>query len=247
MAGHSKWANIKHRKAAQDAKRGKIYTKVRRVLVVAVKRGGPNPEDNPSLRDAIAEARSCNMPKDTIERAIKSASGNDDEANMEEIRYEGYGAAGVAILVECLTDNRNRTVAEVRHAFSKCAGNLGTDGSVAYLFEKKGLINFAPGCDEDKIMEIALEAGADDVETDDDGSIEVSTAPESFSAVSQAFVTAGIESESAQIAMVASTTVTLDKNDAEKVMRLNDMLEDLDDVQKVHTNAEIPEDVLAQL
>lgn len=247
MAGHSKWANIKHRKAAQDAKRGKIYTKVRRKLVVAVQQSGPNPEDNPSLRDAIAEARSVNMPKDTIERAIKSASGELDGARLEEIRYEGYGTAGVAVLVECLSDNRNRTVAEVRHAFSKCGGNLGTDGSVAYLFEKKGLINFAPGADEERIMELALEAGADDVETSDDGSIEVSTAPENFSTVREAFEGAGIEADAAEVSMVAATTIALDKDDAEKLMRLSDMLEDLDDVQKVYTNADIDDDILEQL
>ncbi|OGT52101.1 MAG: hypothetical protein A3F17_08360 [Gammaproteobacteria bacterium RIFCSPHIGHO2_12_FULL_41_15] len=248
MAGHSKWANIKHRKAAQDNKRGKIYTKLRRKIVIAVQKSGPNPDDNASLRDAIAEARNANMPKNTIDRAIKSASGDNNDARLEEVRYEGYGTAGVAVLVECLTDNFNRTVAEVRHTFAKYGGNMGTEGSVAYLFEKKGILNFAPGTDEEKVMEIALEAGAEDIKVDqDDQSIEVFTASENFSAVLQAFTNNGFTPESAEISMIASTTVELNKEDAEKILRLSDILESLDDVQEVYTNAEINAEVLSQL
>ncbi len=246
MAGHSKWANIKHRKAAQDAKRGKIFTKIIREIVVAAKSGGPNPEDNPSLRAVIDKALGANMKRDTIDKAIARGAGTGDDANYEAATYEGYGAGGIAVLVECLTDNRNRTVAEVRHAFTKRGGNLGTDGSVAYLFTRTGQIMFEEG-DEDQIMEIALEAGAEDVESSDDGSIEVTTAFEDFLSVKDAMVAAGLTPSHADVTMLPSTTVELDKEGAEKVMGLVDMLEDLDDVQNVYTNADIPDEIMEQL
>ncbi|HEB78685.1 MAG TPA: YebC/PmpR family DNA-binding transcriptional regulator, partial [Methylothermaceae bacterium] len=239
MAGHSKWANIRHRKSAQDAKRGKIFTKLIRELTVAARLGGSDPAANPRLRAAIDKALSHNMPKDTIQRAINKGSGAGDDSNYEEVRYEGYGPGGVAVMVDCLTDNRNRTVAEVRHAFTKAGGNLGTDGSVAYLFSKTGVINFPAGSDEDAIMEAALEAGAEDVATHDDGSIEVLTAPEEFEAVKQALEAAGLQPESAEVTMRASTSVTLNAADAEKMVRLLERLEDLDDVQQVYSNADI--------
>ena len=247
MAGHSKWANIKHRKAAQDAKRGKIFTKLIRELTVAAKQGGPAPEDNPRLRAAVDKALGANMTRDTIDRAIARGAGSADNDNMEELTYEGYAPGGVAVLVEAMTDNRNRTVADVRHAFTKRGGNLGTDGSVAYLFERKGSINFAPGADEEQVMEIALEAGAEDVITHDDGSIDVTTAWEDFSAVKAAIDEAGLEIANGEVTMIPSTSVTLDLSGAESVMALVDMLEDLDDVQNVFTNADIPADVLEQL
>ncbi|ARN75080.1 YebC/PmpR family DNA-binding transcriptional regulator [Oceanicoccus sagamiensis] len=246
MAGHSKWANIKHRKAAQDAKRGKIFTKMIRELVVAAKAGGPNPDDNPGLRAIIDKALTANMKRDTIDKAVARGAGTNDEDNYEAATYEGYGAAGVAVLVECLTDNRNRTVAEVRHAFSKRGGNLGTDGSVAYLFTRTGQISFAEG-DEDQIMEIALDAGAEDVVANEDGSIDVTTAFEDFLSVKEAMVAAGLTPDHAEVTMLPSTTVELDKAGAEKVMGLVDMLEDLDDIQNVYTNADIPDSVLDSL
>ena len=247
MAGHSKWANIKHRKAAQDAKRGKIFTKIIRELVVAAKSGGPNPDDNPGLRACIDKALGANMKKDTIDKAIARGAGGGEGENYDEITYEGYGVGGIAVLVKCLTDNRNRTVAEVRHAFTKRGGNLGTDGSVAYLFSNIGQISYAPGVDEDAMMEAALEAGAEDVVTNDDGSIDVTTAFGDFLAVKDALVAAGFEHDNAETTMVASTTVELDKDGAEKLMGLVDMLEDLDDVQNVYTNADIPDSVLAEM
>jgi YebC/PmpR family DNA-binding regulatory protein len=246
MAGHSKWANIKHRKAAQDAKRGKVFTKIIRELVVAAKAGGPNPEDNPGLRAVIDKALGANMKRDTVDKAVARGAGTGDEDNYEAATYEGYGAGGIAVLVECLTDNRNRTVAEVRHAFTKRGGNLGTDGSVAYLFTRTGQISLAEG-DEDQVMEIALEAGADDVIVNDDGSIDVTTAFEDFLTVKDAMTAAGLKPDHADVAMVASVTVELDKEGAEKVMGLVDMLEDLDDVQNVYTNAEISDEIMEQL
>ena len=246
MAGHSKWANIKHRKAAQDAKRGKVFTKLIRELVVAAK-GGADPADNPRLRAAIDKALGANMKRDTVDKAIARGAGNAEGENYEEVTYEGYGVNGVAILVECMTDNRNRTVAEVRHAFSKRGGNLGTDGSVAYLFTRKGQISYAPGTDEEKLMEVALEASADDVITNDDGSIDVMTEFEDFLTVKDALVAAGLEPANAEVTMLPSTTVALDKEHAEKIIGLVDMLEDLDDVQNVYSNADIPDEVLAQL
>jgi len=247
MAGHSKWANIQHRKKAQDAKRGKLFTKLIREITVAARMGGGDPDANPRLRAAIDKALGANMTKDTIERAIKRGSGAAEADNYEEIRYEGYGPSGVAVMVDCLTDNRNRTVSEVRHAFTKAGGNLGTDGSVAYLFTKVGTLTFPAGSDEDRIMEVALEAGADDVVTNDDGSIDVITSPEAFLDVKQAMLDAGLEPEMAEITMQPSTTVDLNLEDAQKVMRLVDTLEDLDDVQNVYTNADFSEEVMAQL
>ncbi|MDA8752706.1 YebC/PmpR family DNA-binding transcriptional regulator [Halieaceae bacterium] len=247
MAGHSKWANIKHRKAAQDAKRGKMFTKLIRELVVAAKHGGPLPEDNPRLRAAVDKALGANMTRDTIDRAIARGAGTNDADNMEELTYEGYAPGGVAILVEAMTDNRNRTVAEVRHAFSKRGGNLGTDGSVAYLFSRKGQISFAPGVDEDQVMEVALEVGAEDIEANDDGSVDVTTAWEDFAAVKAALEEAGLQPEGGEVTMVASTLVPVDASGADQVLGLVDALEDLDDVQNVYTNADIPEEVLANL
>jgi YebC/PmpR family DNA-binding regulatory protein len=246
MAGHSKWANIKHRKARQDAKRGKIFTKIIRELTVAAK-GGPNPDDNPRLRAAVDKALSENMKRDTIDKAIARGAGTADGENYEEITYEGYGVGGVAFIVECMTDNRNRTVGEVRHAFTKRGGNLGTDGSVAYLFSRKGQISFEPGIDEEKLMEVALEAGAEDIETNDDGSFDVMTTFEDYLNVKDALLAAGFKPANAEIAMIPSVTVPLDKDGAEKILGLIDMLEDLDDVQNVYTNADIPDEVMEQL
>ncbi len=240
MAGHSKWANIQHRKKAVDAKRGKIFTRINRVLSVAAREGGGDPDSNPALRLAIEKANAANMPKDNIERAIKKATGNLDGVTYEELKYEGYAPGGVAVMVECLTDNRNRTVAEVRHAFTKYGGNLGTDGSVAYLFSKIGVLNFAPGTSEDEVMEVALDAGADDIVTGDDGSIEVITSAESFTAVVDAMRAAGLEAENSEITMRASLEVELDVDSGEKVLRFLDALEDLDDTQDVYSNADIP-------
>ena len=247
MAGHSKWANIKHRKAAQDAKRGKIFTKLIRELVVAAKQGGPSPEDNPRLRAAVDKALGANMTRDTIDRAIARGAGTNDADDMEELTYEGYATGGIAVLVEVMTDNRNRTVAEVRHAFTKRGGNLGTDGSVAYLFSRVGQIAFAPGADEEQVMEVALEAGAEDIESNDDGSMDVTTPWEEFAAVKAALEEAGLEPVGGEVTMVASTTVPVDAAGAEKVLALVDALEDLDDVQNVYTNVEIPDEVLAGL
>lgn len=243
MAGHSKWANIKHKKAAQDAKRGKIFTKLIREITVAARMGGPEPADNPRLRAAVDKALGNNMTKDTIERAIKRGAGDDEGGNMEELTYEGYAAHGVAVLVETMTDNVNRTVSEVRHGFNKFGGNLGTDGSVAYLFTKRGEIVFEPGVDEEKLLEVALEAGAEDVEEHGDGSRTVTTKPDrSFGDVVDALKEAGLEPAQAEVTMSPSTWVPLDREQAESVARLVDHLEDLDDVQNVYTNAEYPED-----
>ncbi|WP_461481274.1 YebC/PmpR family DNA-binding transcriptional regulator [Porticoccus sp.] len=246
MAGHSKWANIKHRKAAQDAKRGKIFTKLIRELVVAAKTGGGIPEDNPRLRAAIDKALANNMKRDTIDKAIARGAGAGDAENYEEVTYEGYGVGGIAVLVECMTDNRNRTVSDVRHAFSKRGGNLGTDGSVAYLFTRTGQISYPAGADEDRIMEAALEAGAEDVVGNDDGSVDVLTAWEDFSAVKDTLIAAGLEPENAEVTMRASIAVSLDREAAEKLLALVDHLEDLDDVQNVYTNADISDEVMAE-
>ncbi|MGJ0514496.1 MAG: YebC/PmpR family DNA-binding transcriptional regulator [Methylomicrobium sp.] len=246
MAGHSKWANIKHRKAGQDAKRGKIFTKLLREITVAVKSGGPDAASNPTLRTAIDKALGSNMRRDTIDNAIKKASGAQEGANYEEVRYEGYGPGGTAVMVQCLTDNRNRTVSDVRHAFTKAGGNLGTDGSVAYLFTKTGIISYAEGLDEDALMEAALEAGANDVITNDDGSIDVMTSPEDYLAVKEALIAAGFTPDNAEVTMQASTQTELDAEDAEKMLRLIDRLEDLDDVQNVYSNADISEEIVAQ-
>ena len=247
MAGHSKWANIKHRKAAQDAKRGKIFTKIIRELVVAAKQGGSNVDDNPSLRAVVDKALGANMTRDTINRAIARGAGGGEDTNMDVVIYEGYGSGGIAVLVECLTDNRNRTVAEVRHAFSKHGGNLGTDGSVAYLFSKKGQIYYEAGADEEQVMDAALEAGAEDVISNDDGSIEVITEWTDFVTVKEALETAGLKPAGGEVAMIASTQTELDLDGAEKIMKLVDRLEDLDDVQNVYTNADIPAAVIEQM
>lgn len=247
MAGHSKWANIQHRKGRQDAKRGKLFTKLIREITVAAKLGGGDPDANPRLRAAIDTAKSQSMPKDTIERAVKRGAGGDDGGNVDEIRYEGYGPGGVAVLVDTMTDNKNRTVAEVRHAFSKFGGNLGTDGSVSYLFAKVGLISYVAGTNEDAVMDAAIEGGAEDVITNDDGSIDVITEPDTMVDVKESLVNAGFEPENAEVTMRASTGSELDAKGAESMMKLLDMLEDLDDVQKVYSNAEIPDEVLAQL
>jgi len=247
MAGHSKWSNIKHRKAAQDARRGKVFTKIIRELTVAARQGGGNPEDNPRLRAVVDKALTANMKKDTIERAIERGAGGGDDGNFDELTYEGYGPGGVAVLVEAMTDNRNRTVADVRHAFSKTGGNLGTDGSVAYLFSKKSVIVFAPGVDEERLMEAGLEAGADDIAEQDDGSFEVIAEAERFFDLKRALVAAGLEPDSSEVSMVPSTRVELDLESAEKILRLVDMLEDLDDVPAVYSNADIPGDVMEKL
>lgn len=247
MAGHSKWANIKHRKAAQDAKRGKVFTKLIRELVVAAKQGGPLPEDNPRLRAAVDKALGSNMTRDTIDRAIARGAGTNEADNMEELTYEGYAPGGIAVLVEVMTDNRNRTVAEVRHAFTKRGGNLGTDGSVAYLFTRKGQISYAPGTDEEAVLEAALEAGAEDVESFDDGALDVITAWEDLAAVKAALDAQGLTPENAEVTMLASVTVPVDTGGAEKIMGMVDALEDLDDVQNVYTNVEIPDSVLAAM
>ena len=247
MAGHSKWANIKHRKAAQDAKRGKLFTKLIRELVVAAKAGGPVVEDNPRLRAAVDKALGANMKRDTIDNAIARGAGTGEADNMEELTYEGYAPGGVAVLVEVMTDNRNRTVAEVRHAFTKRGGNLGTDGSVAYLFSRTGLIHFAPGADEDKVMEAALDAGAEDVVTAGDGSIDVLTHWEHVGEVRDALVSAGLEPAQTEVTMLPSTEVTVDADTAASVVGLIDMLEDLDDVQNVYSNADISEEILSAL
>ncbi|MBA1146261.1 YebC/PmpR family DNA-binding transcriptional regulator [Ectothiorhodospiraceae bacterium WFHF3C12] len=242
MAGHSKWANIQHRKKAQDAKRGKIFTKLIREVTVAARMGGPDPASNPRLRLAIDKALSENMPKDKIEKAIKRGAGEEEGTAYEEARFEGYGPGGVAIMVDCMTDNRNRTVSEVRHAFNKCGGNLGTDGCVAYMFDQKGVIIFPPDSDEDRIMEAALEAGAEDIVNNDDGSIELLTAPEDYHQVKEALDEAGLAPADAEVTMRPETTVAVEDEDGRKTLRLIEMLEDLDDVQNVYSNAEIGED-----
>lgn len=246
MAGHSKWANIKHRKAAQDAKRGKIFTKLIRELVVAAKEGGGNPEDNPRLRAAVDKALGANMKRDTIDKAILRGAGGGDGENYDELTYEGYGSNGVAILVECMTDNVNRTVAAVRAAFNKYNGNLGTSGSVAYLFDKKGQITFADDMGEETIMDAALEAGADDVIANEDGSIDVFTDWHDFLDVKQGLADAGLEPVHAEIALIPSTTVDLDVESGRKVMKLIDVLDDLDDSQNVYHNAIIPEEAMEE-
>ena len=246
MAGHSKWANIQHRKKAQDSKRGKVFTKLIREITVAARTGDPDPATNPRLRLAVDRALGVNMPKDNIERAIKRASGQDADAQFEQIRYEGYGTNGAAVMVDAMTDNRNRTVAEVRHAFNKYGGNLGTDGSVAFLFNHRGVITFAPDSDEERIMEVALEAGAEDIVTNEDGSIDVLTAPDEYLTVKEALAEAGLEVADSELTMRPETTVELHGDEGAKMLKLLEMLEDLDDVQQVYTNAEIAEDAYAE-
>lgn len=246
MAGHSKWDNIKHRKAAQDAKRGKLFTKFIRELTVAAREGGSDPDSNPRLRAAIDKSLSNNMTRDTVERAIKRGAGELDGQVLETIIYEGYGPGGTAVLVETMTDNKNRTVSGVRNAFSKSGGNLGTDGSVAYLFDKKGIISYQ-NADEDTVMDAALEAGADDVVAHKDCSIDVFTTPEDFGAVKDALDAAGLEAVNAEVTMLPSTKAELDASTAPKFLRLIDNLEDHDDVQEVYHNADISDEVMAGL
>jgi YebC/PmpR family DNA-binding regulatory protein len=241
MAGHSKWANIKHRKAAADAKRGKVFTRLIKEITVAAKLGGGDPNMNPRLRLAIDKAYESNMPKDNVERAIKRGSGELEGVDYEEVRYEGYGIGGAAVMVDCLTDNRTRTVADVRHAFAKHGGNLGTDGSVAFLFKHCGQLVLAPGTDEDKVMEVAIDAGAEDVVVNDDGSIEVVTGPIDFPAVKQALEKAGLKPELAEVTMKPTTENALAGEDAARMQKLLDALESLDDVQDVYTTAVIEE------
>ncbi|WP_415774883.1 YebC/PmpR family DNA-binding transcriptional regulator [Shewanella oncorhynchi] len=247
MAGHSKWANIKHRKAAQDAKRGKLFTKFIRELTVAARESGSDPDSNPRLRVAIDKALGGNMTRDTVERAIKRGAGELEGQQLETILYEGYGPGGTAVMVETMTDNRNRTVSGVRNAFSKSGGNLGTDGSVSYLFTKRGVLSYALGIDEDALMEAALEAGAEDIVSYDDGAVDVFTDPVDFYMVKEALDKAHFVADNAEIAMIASTKAELDLETAEKFMRLIDTLEDHDDVQEVYHNAEISDDVMASL
>lgn len=245
MAGHSKWANIKFRKAAQDAKRGKLFTKLIREITVAARAGGSDSASNSRLRTAVEKALAGNMTRDTVDRAIKRGTGELEGLSYEEVRYEGYAHGGVAVLVDCTTDNRNRTVGEVRHLFSKHGGNLGTEGSVAYLFSKIGLFVFAPTADEEAVMEVVVAAGAEEVETALDGSIEVITTPELFDTVRAALTRQGLEPEIAQIVQRPATETELDGDDAQKVVSLVDALEEMDDVQDVFTNATFPEEMAA--
>jgi YebC/PmpR family DNA-binding regulatory protein len=239
MAGHSKWANIQHRKGRQDEKRGKIWTRIIREISVAARQGGPDVKDNPRLRLAVDKAKAANMPADRIKYNIDKASGNIDGLTYEEIRYEGYGIGGAAIMIDTMTDNRVRTVAEVRHAFSKYGGNMGTDGSVSFQFKHVGQLLFAPGTSEDKLMEVALDAGAEDVVTGDDGAIEVLTAPADYEVVKAALEAAGLVPEVAEVTMRPENTIELTGEDAERMQKLLDVLEDLDDTQAVYHNAEM--------
>ncbi|CAB0149462.1 putative transcriptional regulatory protein YebC [Pseudidiomarina piscicola] len=247
MAGHSKWANIKHRKAAQDAKRGKIFTRLIREIVVAAREGGGDPDSNPRLRAAIDKALANNMKKDTVDTAVKRGSGDLDGDNLDELTYEGYGPGGVAILLETMTDNRNRTVSEVRHAFSKHGGNLGTDGSVAYLFNKRGVLSFNADTDEDALMEAALEAGAEDIVSHDDGSFDVFTTPDTFGTVKDGLQSANFVADHAEVGLLPETRSPLAEADAEKFLKLIDALEELDDVQEVYHNADIDDEILERL
>ena len=248
MAGHSKWANIKFRKMGQDARKGKLFTKYIREITVSARQGGGDPSTNPRLRTAIDKALSANMTRDTIDRAIKRGAGGLDDNDLEELRYEGYGPGGVAVMVDCMTNNRKRTVSDVRHLFTKYGGNLGTDGSVAYLFSEKGQIIFPPGTDEEKVMTLALEVGAEDIKTDDDGTVEVITDPKEFSKIKQFMESQGLKPERAEVTLIPATLVAMeDKDLAEKFMKLVDLLEDLDDVQTVYSNADINDDILNSL
>lgn len=243
MAGHSKWANIRFRKGAQDAKRGKLFTKLIREITVAAREGGGDPASNPRLRAAIAKAKAQSMQKDSIERAIGRGTGEGEGASYEEVRYEGYGPGGVAILVHCLTDNRNRTVADVRHAFSKYGGNLGADGSVAYLFTHTGLLSFPRGTSEERVMDVAIDAGATDIVSNDDGSIEVLSDPSDLDTIREKLEQAGLEPENTEVTMRASSTIALQAREAESALELLDVLDELDDVQQVYSNAELPDDL----
>ncbi|HRJ54018.1 MAG TPA: YebC/PmpR family DNA-binding transcriptional regulator [Candidatus Thiothrix moscowensis] len=245
MAGHSKWANIKHQKAAVDKKRGKIWTKIIREITVAAREGKTSdPNAHPRLRLAVDKALGANMPKDTIEKACKRGAGETSMENYSEVRYEGYGPGGIAVIIETMTDNVNRTVGEVRHALTKHGGNLGTSGSVAFQFKKIGVMNFAPGIDEEKLMEAALEAGADDIQMDEDGSAEIITAPEDFAAVKTALIAAGFTPDHDEVTMRADNLTAVEGDTAEKLLKMIDMLEDLDDVQEVYTNADFSDESL---
>ena len=241
MAGHSKWANIQHRKGRQDEKRGKVWTRVIREITVAARQGGADLAMNPRLRLAVEKAKAANMPADTVKKNIDKATGNLEGVSYEEIRYEGYGIGGAALIIDCMTDNRVRTVAQVRHAFSKYGGNMGAEGSVAFQFKQCGQFVFAPGTNEDKVMEVALEAGADDVLTDDDGAVEVLCAPPLFEAVQAALQAAGLKPELAEVTMRAENSVALTSEDGQRMQKLLDVIEDLDDVQDLYHNAEISE------
>jgi YebC/PmpR family DNA-binding regulatory protein len=247
MAGHSKWANIQHRKGAQDKKRSKLFTKLIREITVATRVGGADISSNPRLRLAIDKGKAQSLPKDRIEKAVKKGSGDVDGEDYFEVTYEGYGPGGVAVMVKCLTDNRNRTVSEVRHGFSKHGGNLGADGSVSYMFKMVGLVSYSAGINEDSLMEVALEAGAEDVVSNDDTSVDVLTDPADFSAISNALQDAGLQYDMAEITMRADLSTSLEVDDAAKMMKLLDTLEDLDDVQNVYSNADISDEVLAKL
>lgn len=247
MAGHSKWANIQHRKGAQDAKRGKLFTRLIREITVSARMGGSDPATNPRLRAAIDKALGSNMTKDVIERASKRGAGELEGAAYEEVRYEGYGPNGIAIMVDCMTDNRNRTVAEVRHVFSKRGGNMGTDGCVAFMFNQKGIISLPSGLDEDAVMEVALEAGAEDIVSNDDGSIDVFTTPDDYAAVKDALDAAGFAAQSAEVTMHPDNTVSLELEDAQKAIAMIEAFEELDDVQQVYSNADFSDEVMAQL
>ena len=247
MAGHSKWANIKHRKGRQDAKRGRIFSRLIRELTVASRLGGPVAEDNPRLRTALDKALSSNMPKDTIERAIQRGSGGLDGQNLEEANFEGYGPGGVAIIVESMTDNNNRTVAEVRHAFTKAGGNLGTDGSVSYLFIKKGLIQIRSNSNLELAMETAIEAGAEDIEENVDQSITIFTLPKDFESVKDSLLKAEIDIENSEVSLIPETSVSTDLETSIKIFKLLEILEDLDDTQNVHSNADFPKEIIDHL
>ena len=247
MAGHSKWANIQHRKGRQDKKRAKLFTKLIREINIAAKMGGSDLDANPRLRLAIDKAKAQSMPKDNIDRAIKRGAGESDGADYLECRYEGYGPGGTAVMIDCLTDNKNRTVAEVRHAFTKFGGNLGADGSVSYLFNQVGQLIYSADNDEDAVMDAAIESGAEDVMSDDDGSIEVLTSPSDFEKVCNSMKATGLEAENATVTMRASTSADLDAKEASSMIKMIEALEDLDDVQEVYSNADISEDILSQI
>ena len=247
MAGHSKWANIQHRKGAQDARRGKLFSRLVREVSISARLGGPSPEGNPRLRQAIDKALAGNVPKDTIERAVRRASGDADLGNLEEIRYEGFGPGGAAVIADCVTDNRNRTVAEVRRAFTKCGGSLGSDGSVGYLFDRVGRLRYPARVDEDTLMEAAIEAGAEDVAANEDGSFDVVTRPEEYEAVRDALRAAGLDPEEAGVTLRAVSSVSLDLAESDRMACLIEALEDLDDVQQVHSNAAVSLDAPARL
>ncbi len=246
MAGHSKWANIQHRKGAQDKKRGKVFNKLIRELTTAARIGGAEVDSNPRLRLAMDKARAASMPRETIERAIRRGTGEDAAQNFHEVRYEGYGPGGVAVMVQCLTDNRNRTVSDIRHAFARHGGNLGADGSVGYLFNEVGLLCFAPGSDESKVMEAALDAGAEDVVANEDGSIDVLTDPQDYERVRDTMERAGLVAGASEVTLRAATAAHLEGETAETMARMLEALEDLDDVQNVYSNADIPDEILAR-